>query len=96
MSLQTKIDAKAARALGPLPAGHPPVKSGKTGILLLNLGTPDGTDYRSMWRYLREFLSDPRVIEIPKIAWYPILYGIVLVTRPSRSRARAPSGRRSR
>ncbi len=87
MSLQTKIDAKAARALGPLPAGHPPVKSGKTGILLLNLGTPDGTDYRSMWRYLREFLSDPRVIEIPKIAWYPILYGIVLVTRPSRSGA---------
>jgi ferrochelatase len=40
-----------------------------------------------MWRYLREFLSDPRVIEMPKIAWYTILYGIVLVTRPSRSGA---------
>ena len=50
--------------------------------MLVNLGTPDGTDFRSMWRYLREFLSDPRVIELPRIVWYPILYGIVLNTRP--------------
>ncbi len=59
----------------------------KIGVLLLNLGTPDGTDYWSMWRYLREFLSDPRVIELPKPIWYPILYGIVLVTRPTKSGA---------
>jgi ferrochelatase len=56
-------------------------------VLLVNLGTPDGTDYRSMWRYLREFLSDQRVIELPRILWYPILYGIVLNTRPKKSGA---------
>jgi ferrochelatase len=55
--------------------------------MLVNLGTPDGTDFGSMWRYLREFLSDPRVIELPRFVWYPILYGIVLVTRPGKSGA---------
>ena len=74
-------------SVGVLPPGHPVVKTPKVGVMLVNLGTPDGTDYRSMWRYLREFLSDPRVIELPKILWYPILYGIVLVTRPSKSGA---------
>jgi ferrochelatase len=59
----------------------------KVGVLLVNLGTPDGTDRRSMWRYLREFLSDPRVIELPRLVWYPILYGIVLTTRPAKSGA---------
>ncbi len=66
------------------PANHPPVKHGKVGVLLVNLGTPDGTDYTSMRRYLREFLTDKRVIEWPKIAWYPILFGIVLNTRPGK------------
>lgn len=61
--------------------------AGKIGILLANLGTPDGTDFAPMWRYLREFLSDPRVIELPRIVWYPILYGIVLTTRPTKSGA---------
>ncbi|HTV71156.1 MAG TPA: ferrochelatase [Rhizobiaceae bacterium] len=61
--------------------------AGKIGVLLVNLGTPDGTDFAPMWRYLREFLSDPRVIELPRIAWYPILYGIVLTTRPKKSGA---------
>jgi ferrochelatase len=69
------------------PAGHPVVKTGRIGVLLANLGTPDGTDYRSMWRYLREFLSDPRVIELPRAVWYPILYGTVLTTRPQKSGA---------
>ncbi len=69
------------------PAGGPRVNSRRVGVLLVNLGTPDGTDYRSMWRYLREFLSDPRVIEMPRIAWYPILYGLVLTTRPRKSGA---------
>ncbi|MXN65298.1 ferrochelatase [Stappia sp. GBMRC 2046] len=68
-----------------LPAGHPPVKAGRIGVLLVNLGTPDGTDYRSMRRYLEEFLTDKRVIEWPKAIWYPILYGIVLNTRPKKS-----------
>jgi ferrochelatase len=76
-----------SREIGPLPPNHPPIPSPKVGVLLVNLGTPDGTSYGPMWRYLREFLSDPRVIELPRIAWYPILYGIVLVTRPSKSGA---------
>jgi ferrochelatase len=57
----------------------------KIGVLLINLGTPDAPEVRAVRRYLAEFLSDPRVIEIPKIAWNPILYGIVLRTRPKKS-----------
>ena len=67
-----------------LPADHPPVKFGKVGVLLVNLGTPDGTDYTSMRRYLKEFLMDKRVIEWPRALWYPILFGIVLRTRPGK------------
>ncbi|MBX3578953.1 MAG: ferrochelatase [Rhizobiaceae bacterium] len=70
-----------------LPAGHPPIPAEKVGVLLVNLGTPDGTGYGPMWRYLREFLSDPRVIELPRLVWYPILYGLVLTTRPRKSGA---------
>lgn len=77
----------AAQAPSPKPAGHPVVKTGGIGVLLANLGTPDATDYRSMWRYLREFLSDRRVIELPRPLWYPILYGAVLTTRPRKSGA---------
>lgn len=58
-----------------------------TGVLLVNLGTPDGTDYRNMRRYLAEFLSDRRVIEWPRLIWYPILQGIVLTVRPKKSGA---------
>lgn len=70
-----------------LPAGHPPLKTRRIGVLLSNLGTPDATDYRSVRRYLAEFLSDARVIELPKWKWYPILYGIVLNTRPQKTGA---------
>ncbi|OBV10261.1 Ferrochelatase [Erythrobacter dokdonensis DSW-74] len=55
------------------------------GVLLVNLGTPDGPDPDSVKRYLRQFLSDRRVIEIPPIAWQPILRGIILNTRPKKS-----------
>ncbi len=65
-------------------ADHPKVAVGKIGVLLVNLGTPDGTDYWSMRRYLAEFLTDRRVIEWSPIYWYPILYGIVLNRRPQR------------
>lgn len=65
----------------------PASRQEKIGVLLVNLGTPDGTAFAPMWRYLREFLSDKRVIEQPRITWYPILYGIVLNTRPSKSGA---------
>ncbi len=63
---------------------HPPVKFGKVGVLLVNLGTPDGTDKVSMRRYLKEFLMDRRVIEWSPWFWYPILFGIVLNRRPAK------------
>jgi len=66
------------------PAGHPKVRCGRIGVLLLNLGTPDGTDYWSMRRYLKEFLSDERVIEVPRWKWWPILNLIILTVRPGR------------
>lgn len=87
------MDARVAAArdstvsTGDLPAGHPAVRQGKVGVLLSNLGTPDGTDYWSVWRYLREFLSDRRIIEAPRAIWYPILYGLVLTTRPQKTGA---------
>jgi len=64
------------------PAAHPQVAHGKVGVLLLNLGTPDATDYWSMRRYLKEFLSDTRVIEEPRWKWWPILNFIILTVRP--------------
>ena len=73
-----------ATELSPLPANHPRAAFGKVGVLLVNLGTPDGTDYWSMRRYLAEFLSDKRVIEWSRLYWYPILYGIVLNKRPQK------------
>ena len=85
MNMTTRIDRAKSVALGPLPAGHPPVKTGRVGVMLVNLGTPDGTDPVSMRRYLKEFLTDTRVIEWPKALWYPILFGIVLNTRPKKS-----------
>ena len=73
--------------VGPLPPEHPEVKIGKVGVLLVNLGTPDGYDKKNMYKYLREFLTDKRVIEWPKALWYPILFGIVLNVRPAKSGA---------
>lgn len=84
MNMSTKINREAAKAIGPLPPEHPPVKIHKVGVLLINLGTPDGTDFKSMRRYLKEFLTDKRVIEWPKALWYPILFGIILNTRPGK------------
>ena len=55
------------------------------GILLINLGTPDAPDAKSVRRYLKEFLSDPRVVEIPRLVWQPILRGVILPTRPRKS-----------
>lgn len=64
------------------PAAHPPVRHGRIGVLLLNLGTPDATSYWPMRRYLKEFLSDKRVIEEPTWKWWPILNLIILTKRP--------------
>jgi len=67
------------------PADHPAVPEPKIGVLLINLGTPDAPEERAVRRYLAEFLSDRRVIEIHPFAWKPILHGIVLRTRPKKS-----------
>jgi ferrochelatase len=67
------------------PADHPATPAPKVGVLLINLGTPDAPDPGAVRRYLAEFLSDPRVIEIPRLAWKPILHGIILRTRPKKS-----------
>uniref|UniRef100_A0A7E4VHB5 Ferrochelatase n=1 Tax=Panagrellus redivivus TaxID=6233 RepID=A0A7E4VHB5_PANRE len=58
------------------------VAPSKIGILLINTGTPSGYGFWPMWRYLRQFLSDSRIVEAPRVIWYPILYLWILVTRP--------------
>ncbi len=68
-----------------LPPDHPPIAAPQIGVLLVNLGTPDAPDAPSVRRYLAEFLSDRRVVEIPQILWQPILRGIILTTRPKKS-----------
>jgi protoporphyrin/coproporphyrin ferrochelatase len=68
-----------------LPPGHPPILPGKVGVLLVNLGTPEATSYWPMRRYLKEFLSDPRVIETNRTIWWLILNLIILTFRPTKS-----------
>ena len=66
----------------------PPYEHGSPeslGVLVVNLGTPDEPTAGAVRRFLREFLSDPRVVEIPRVIWLPILYGFILPFRPSRS-----------
>jgi ferrochelatase len=67
------------------PADHPSIPSRKVGVLLINLGTPDAPEAPAVRRYLAEFLSDRRVVEIPPVAWKPILHGIILRTRLAKS-----------
>jgi ferrochelatase len=70
-----------------LPADHPPIRRKRIGVLLANLGTPDGYDYWSMRRYLNEFLSDRRVIDYPAWKWQPLLQTVILAKRPFTSGA---------
>ena len=67
------------------PADHPSIPSPCVGVLLVNLGTPDAPTPKAVRRYLKQFLSDRRVVEIPRLVWWPILNGIVLNTRPKKS-----------
>ena len=68
-----------------LPQDHPQIPVARIGVLLVNLGTPDAPSPAAVRRYLKEFLSDRRVVEIPRIVWWPILNGIILNTRPKKS-----------
>lgn len=67
------------------PAAHPPVTAPRVGVLLVNLGTPDAAEPGAVRRYLGQFLSDRRVVEISPLLWQPILRGIILRTRPRKS-----------
>lgn len=77
---------KAGR-LAHAPKDHPAVKRSRIGVLVANLGTPDGTDYWSMRRYLNEFLSDKRVVDISDWIWQPLLQLVILSRRPFSSGA---------
>ena len=64
---------------------HPPVKFGKTGVLIINLGTPDSTSWLDIRKYLKEFLSDKRVIEVNPIIWQIISVSYTHLTLPTSS-----------
>ena len=70
-----------------LPADHPPVRTGRVGLLLVNLGSPDAPRAPAVRRYLKQFLSDRRVVEIPAILWQPLLRLVILNTRPGNTAA---------
>ena len=65
------------------PEGHPQIAPAKTGVLLVNLGTPDAAEPRAVRRYLAEFLSDERIVDLPRALWLPVLYGVILTVRPA-------------
>jgi protoporphyrin/coproporphyrin ferrochelatase len=83
--MATEADRMAA---GARPAEHPAVAPRRVGVLIVNLGTPDDTTYWPMRRYLKEFLSDRRVIEVPRALWWPILNLAILTRRPTASGAK--------
>lgn len=76
--------SKAETDLSHASKDHPAIADGRIGVLLVNLGTPDATDFASMRRYLKEFLSDPRVIETNSLVWKLVFHGIILTLRPRR------------
>jgi ferrochelatase len=77
----------SARTSSPIPGvpDHPSIKLGRVGVLLVNLGTPSSTDVPVIRKYLAQFLSDPRVIELNPVLWKIILYGVILRTRPPKT-----------
>ena len=73
------------------PADRPVHQHGQpslTAVLLCNLGTPDAPTAPAVRRYLAEFLSDPRVVEIPRAVWLPLLHGVILPLRSAKSAAK--------
>ncbi|MHA7870988.1 MAG: ferrochelatase [Hyphococcus sp.] len=76
-STPLNVNTVAAR-----PAGHPAVKFGRIGVLLVNLGTPDAPTAPAVRRYLAQFLSDRRIVDLPRALWLPVLHGVILNTRP--------------
>ena len=66
-----------------VPPNHPTILPERVGVLLVNLGTPDAPTAGAVRRYLREFLSDERIVDLPRAIWLPILYGVILNVRPA-------------
>ncbi len=64
---------------------QPRLTADRTAVVLVNLGTPDAPTAPALRRYLAEFLADPRVVEIPRLLWWPILHGVILRVRPAKS-----------
>ncbi len=84
--LVSEEHAKATRSITSfMPQSHMAAKGGKMGVLLVNLGTPDSTSVTDVKKYLREFLSDPKVVELPRIVWLPLLYGIISTFKAPKS-----------
>ncbi|MCK2184812.1 ferrochelatase [Halomonas getboli] len=81
-SSDAEQDSPGEGRLRHAPADHPSLPRAKVGVVLVNLGTPDATDYRSMRRYLSEFLSDRRVVDHPRWLWQPLLQLVILARRP--------------
>lgn len=79
------VDTPAGKPTGAIPGDHPAIPVPKIGVVLVNLGTPEGTDARSVRRYLAEFLADRRVVDYPRLFWMPLLHGIILNTRPAKT-----------
>ena len=84
LAMNKPVQPASVEIPGFQPVDHPAVRPGRIGVLLMNLGTPEATDYWSMRRYLKEFLSDRRVIETPRLLWWPLLNLVILTTRPGR------------
>ena len=72
-----------AQAISARPADHPDLPARKIGVLLVNLGTPDAPTAPAVRRYLKEFLSDERIVDLPRALWLPILHGVILNVRPA-------------
>ena len=69
------------------PKDHPAIAIGKTGVLLVNLGTPSAPTPAAVRTYLQEFLSDRRIVDLPRAVWLPILHGVILNIRPAKTAA---------
>lgn len=77
------MDGEQTRAKSPAPNDHPEIPRERVGVLLVNLGTPDAPEPGAVRRYLREFLSDRRIVDLPRALWLPVLYGVILNVRPA-------------
>ena len=87
MKAKTPMNPRISEPSTFAPADHPAVASGNVGVLLVNLGTPDAPTPAAVRTYLREFLSDERIVDLPRALWLPVLHGVILNVRPAKTAA---------